>query len=137
MSSLWGSVSLDREVLRPEVDDDEIRSIALATAPSIGVYGAMLALAFFVPRVAIVGYLVIAIIALLRMRGDSIRPAHPPLSSRRVDRKDPLWQAQSGEGLLLPRQVDAQFGFGVVDQLAADVDGDAVQRAGERGTAPA
>ena len=76
LSALWGSVSLDRDILKPEVSDDEIKSIALTTAPSIGLYGAMIALAFFAPRVAIFGYLVIAIVALLRSHGD-IMPRRP------------------------------------------------------------
>ena len=33
---------------------------------------------------------------------------------------------------LLPRHVHPQLGLGVGDQLAADVDGDAVEGAGER-----
>lgn len=72
LGALWGSVSLDRHVLKPEVTDDEIKAIALATTPNIGFYIAMIALAFLAPRVAIFGYLVIAIVALLRMRGDSM-----------------------------------------------------------------
>ena len=32
---------------------------------------------------------------------------------------------------LLPGQVEAELGFWVADQLAADVEGDAVERAGE------
>ena len=72
LSALWGSVTLDRHVLKPEVSDNEVKAIALVTAPSIGFYTAMIALAFFAPRVAIFGYLVISIIALLRMRGDSM-----------------------------------------------------------------
>jgi uncharacterized membrane protein len=72
LSALWGSVNLDRHVLRPEVSDDEIKAIALATTPNIGLYAVMIALAFLAPRVAIFGYLVIAIVALLRMRGDSV-----------------------------------------------------------------
>jgi hypothetical protein len=80
LSALWGSVSLDREILRQEVGDDEIKSITLATAPSIGLYGAMIALAFFVPRVAIFGYLVIAIVSLLRSHGDIVAARPPTLS---------------------------------------------------------
>ena len=80
LSALWGSVFLDRSILRQEVGDDEIRSITVAMAPSIGLYGAMIALAFFVPRGAILGYLIIAIVALLRSRGDSV-PARPPAST--------------------------------------------------------
>ena len=72
LSALWGSVTLDRHVLKPEVSDNEVKAIALVTAPSIGFYAAMIALAVVAPRVAIFGYLVISIIALLRMRGDSM-----------------------------------------------------------------
>jgi len=77
LSALWGSVTLDRHVLRPDVSDDEIKAIALATTPHIGLYVVMIALAVFAPRVAIFGYLVVAIVALLRTRGDSI-PARAP-----------------------------------------------------------
>jgi uncharacterized membrane protein len=80
LSALWGSVSLDRHVLKPEVTDDEIKAIALATTPNIGFYIAMIALAFFAPGVAIFGYLVVAIVALLRMRGDSM-PARSATST--------------------------------------------------------
>ena len=80
LSALWGSVTLDRHVLRPEVGDEEIKAIALATTPSIGFYVAIIALAFIAPRVAIFGYLVIAIVALLRMRGDSL-PSGTPTST--------------------------------------------------------
>jgi len=83
LSALWGSVTLDRHILRPEVGDDEIKAIAIATAPNIGLYIAMIALAFFTPRVAIFGYLVVAIVALLRMRGDSM-PAHGEASAAGV-----------------------------------------------------
>jgi uncharacterized membrane protein len=71
LSALWGSVTLDRHVLRPEVSDDEIKAIALATTPNIGLYVVIITLAFVAPKAAIFGYLVIAVIALLRMRGDS------------------------------------------------------------------
>ena len=70
IGALWGSAVLDRSVLRPEVDDDEIKAITRATTPHIGFYAAVIVLAIFVPRVAIVGYLVIAIVALLRAQGD-------------------------------------------------------------------
>jgi uncharacterized membrane protein len=66
LSALWGSVTLDRHVLKPEVTDDEIKAVALVTAPSIGFYAATIALAIFAPRAAIFGYTVVAVIALLR-----------------------------------------------------------------------
>jgi TMEM175 potassium channel family protein len=67
---MWSAVVRDRRVLKPEVSEKEINSIALATTPSIGFYGAMIALAIFAPRVAVFGYLVIAIVGVLRIRGD-------------------------------------------------------------------
>jgi uncharacterized membrane protein len=70
LSALWGSAALDRHVVKPQVTEDEFRAIARATSPNIGLYLAMIALAFIAPRVAVFGYLVIAIVALLRTRGD-------------------------------------------------------------------
>ena len=81
LNALWGSVSLDRHVLRPEVGDDEIKAIAIATTPNIGLYVVMIALAFIAPRIAIFGYLAIAVVALVRMRGystPSTAPTPPP-----------------------------------------------------------
>jgi uncharacterized membrane protein len=77
LNSLWGAATLDRRVLRPEVTDEEIRSLALATAPNIGLYVAMLVLTLFSPRAAIFGYLVIAVVALLRSPGDERRHREP------------------------------------------------------------
>jgi uncharacterized membrane protein len=86
LSALWGSVALDRHVLKPEVTQDEIKAIALAVSPNIGFYIAMIVLAFIAPRVAIFGYLVIAVVALLRMRGDST----PALSVASRRQEEPL-----------------------------------------------
>jgi uncharacterized membrane protein len=68
---MWASVARDRRVLRPEVSEKEITAIALATTPNIGLYVGMIALALVAPRIAVFGYLAIAIVALLRTRGDS------------------------------------------------------------------
>jgi uncharacterized membrane protein len=70
LSLLWGSIARDRRVLNPGVTEKEINAIALAATPNIGFYIAVIALAIFAPRVAVFGYLVIAIVALLRIRGD-------------------------------------------------------------------
>ena len=78
IGALWGAALLDRSVLRPEVDADEIKAITRATTPHIGFYAAMIVLAVFAPRVAIFGYLVIAVVALLRARGDRPRRATTP-----------------------------------------------------------
>ncbi len=71
LSALWGSVTLDRHLLRPEVDENEIKAITLAATPTIGFYVVVIVLAFVAPVVAVYGFLVIAIVSVLRARGDS------------------------------------------------------------------
>ena len=67
---LWVYGLRDRRVLTPEMSEKDISPIALSTTPNIGFYAGVIVLAVFAPRVAIFGYLAIAIVALLRMRGD-------------------------------------------------------------------
>ena len=74
LSALWGSVARDRFLLRPEVNEKEFNAIALATGPNIGFYIGVIVLAILAPKIAVFGYLVIAIVAVLRARGDSTRP---------------------------------------------------------------
>ena len=62
----------DRDLLKPEVSEQEINAILLAATPSLGFYVGVIVLAIFAPRVAVFGYLVIAIVAVLRTRGDSL-----------------------------------------------------------------
>jgi TMEM175 potassium channel family protein len=69
---LWGSVARDRHVLKPGVSDKEINAIAVASTPNIGLYAVIIALAIFAPRVAVFGYLLVAIVGLLRLRGDRL-----------------------------------------------------------------
>jgi uncharacterized membrane protein len=70
LSALWGSVSLDRHLLRPDVEESEINAIALAATPTIGFYVAVIVLAFVAPVVAVYGFLLIAVVVVLRARGD-------------------------------------------------------------------
>jgi uncharacterized membrane protein len=69
-AALWGTVARDRELLRPEVTGEEVNAILLRSSPSIGFYVGVTALALAAPRVAAIGYLVIAVVAVLRARGD-------------------------------------------------------------------
>ena len=71
LSALWGSVTLDRHLLQPEVDEKEIKAITLAAAPNIGFYAVVIVLAFLAPVIAVYGFLLIAIVSVLRARGDS------------------------------------------------------------------
>ena len=72
IGALWGSVALDRSLLKAEVSEMEFNAILRATAPSIGFYVIVIVLAIFTPQVAPFGYLVIAAITVLRARGDTV-----------------------------------------------------------------
>jgi uncharacterized membrane protein len=67
-SALWRAVSSDRQLLKSDVSDAEVRAIGQATTPSIGLYAIVLIVAILVLRVAAFGYLAIAIIAVARAR---------------------------------------------------------------------
>jgi uncharacterized membrane protein len=71
-SALWGAVARDRRLLKPEVTDEEVNSILIASSPSIGFYAGGIALAIVAPRAAAVGYLLIAVLSVLRVRGDEV-----------------------------------------------------------------
>ena len=74
IGALWASIARDRDLLRPEVTEKEVNAILIATTPNHGFYIGVIVLAIFAPRVAAFGYLLIAIVALLRMRGDQTPP---------------------------------------------------------------
>ena len=75
-SALVGAISRDRELLEPEVSEREIRAILVASTPSLAFYVGVILLALFAPRVAAFGFLVIAIVAVLRgTRQSDITPA--------------------------------------------------------------
>jgi len=71
ISAPWGAVASDRSLLRPEVSEKDVNAIAGATTPSLGFSVVVIVLAFLAPKVAAFGYLLIAIVAVLRARGDS------------------------------------------------------------------
>lgn len=77
LSAFWGSVALDRHLLKPQVSDKELYAIAMATGPSVGFYFGVIALAILAPKVAAFGYLVVAVVAVLRARGDQTGPRSP------------------------------------------------------------
>ncbi len=69
-SMLWRYIAEHRDLLEPDVTDDEVRTITLLTAPSMGFYVIVLLLAVLAPQVAAFGYLLIAVIGVFRQRGD-------------------------------------------------------------------
>jgi len=80
-SALWASVASDRSLLEPEVSEKEVNTIARATTPNLGFYVVVIVLAFIAPKVAAFGYLLIAIVALVRARGDSAATPTTPESA--------------------------------------------------------
>lgn len=69
-SALWRYVAANRDLLEPNVTDEEVGAITRLTAPSVGFYVVVVCLALLLPQVAAVGYLLIAVVAVLRQRGD-------------------------------------------------------------------
>jgi uncharacterized membrane protein len=70
LTAVWGSVSREPHLLKPEVSQKEVGDILIATTPNIGFYFGVLLLAIFAPRIAAIGFLVIAVVAVLRVPGD-------------------------------------------------------------------
>ena len=67
-----------RPDLIEEEGRDEVVALAKQASPNLGFYVVMLALALLLPKVAAFGFLAIAVLAIVRVRGDS-----KPASSRR------------------------------------------------------
>ena len=79
MSALWGAILRDRQLLKPEVTDQEINAITLAATPHTGAFLGATVLAIIFPKVAAFGYLAIAVIAVFSARGEEAtgtEPAH-------------------------------------------------------------
>ena len=73
-SALWGTVARDRELLKSGVTDEEVTAILISASPNIGFYVGATAVAIAAPRVAAFGYLAIAVVSVLRARGDKVAP---------------------------------------------------------------
>ena len=67
---LWRYLARHRDLLRPEVTDDDVAAMTRLTTPSMGFYVVVLLIAVLAPTVAAFGYLAIAVVALFRTRGD-------------------------------------------------------------------
>ncbi len=77
-SVLWRYVAhRHRDLLRPEVTEEETRSVTLLTTPSMGFYAVVVVFALLAPRIAAFGYLPIAVFRLFRQRGDRRTPSAP------------------------------------------------------------
>jgi uncharacterized membrane protein len=86
-SALWTSVMRDRQLLKTGVNEEEIKAVTLAVAPNVGLLLSATALAIVAPKVAALGYLPIAIVALFRARPDepaSEEASRPPSGTTSV-----------------------------------------------------
>ncbi len=75
--ALWSSAARDRTLLRPEVGEEDVQRILRAVTPGLGFYALVIALAIVAPQVAAFGYLLVAVVAVLRARGDASTPPEP------------------------------------------------------------
>ena len=67
---LWEAILRRPDLLDPDMSVDEVKENSRASTPNIGFYVAVIALALLLPKVAVFGYIVIAIAAVWRARGD-------------------------------------------------------------------
>jgi len=70
LAALWATAARPRRLFQPEVTQQEIDALRRASRPNVGFYAGVTALAILAPRVAAFGYLLIAVAAVLRARGD-------------------------------------------------------------------
>lgn len=70
VAALWRVVANTTDLVDPEVDKEALQRIAVRSAPSIGFYIAITLLAVVAPRIAAVGYLIIAVSALMTAKGE-------------------------------------------------------------------
>jgi uncharacterized membrane protein len=76
-SALWGSVVRDRRLLKPGISEAEVMTILVAVTPNLGFYVGATILAIILPKVAAIGYLAIAVLLVLRARGDDVPDETP------------------------------------------------------------
>ena len=70
---MWRYAVRNRELLEPGVSDDEARAVLRASTPNVILYAIISVLAVFAPRAAAIGFLVIAVVAVFRARGEGPR----------------------------------------------------------------
>ncbi len=99
-AALWRAAAHSPELLEDEVSPEAVARIARAAAPSLGFYTVVILVAILLPQIAAFGYLVIAVIAVLRARGEdpNLLEVDKP-ARRRWGRHRGADQASDGPGL--------------------------------------
>jgi uncharacterized membrane protein len=76
LGAMWQAIARRRDLLRPEISDAEVQELQRRTVPNIGFYLGVTLLAILAPYVAAVGYLLIAMLAVVRAPSDpGVTPA--------------------------------------------------------------
>jgi hypothetical protein len=57
--------AMQRSLVRPDADDDEVQVLTSRLTPGLAGYLVLIALGLFLPLVAVLGYLVIALVLIL------------------------------------------------------------------------
>jgi uncharacterized membrane protein len=73
INAMWRYALKHRALLEPGVTEAEAQAILRASTPNLVFYAIILVLAGFAPRAAAIGFLVIAVVAVLRARGEGPR----------------------------------------------------------------
>jgi uncharacterized membrane protein len=75
--ALWNAIVRHRELVRPGVSDGEVAAIQQAVTPSPIFYAVVIGFGLLAPRLAAFGYLLVALVAVARARGDEPVPPAP------------------------------------------------------------
>lgn len=70
LTALWRYIAAHRDLLEAGQSEKEVAAISEQVGPNIAFYAIVVLLAIFAPRLAVFGYLLIAVIAVFRVRGD-------------------------------------------------------------------
>lgn len=87
VTAMWGAIVREPELLEPDVSLEDVAALARASAPGLGFYAVVIAVALVLPQIAAVGYLAIAVAAVLTARGGD-PDAGPEPRARRWGRRN-------------------------------------------------
>ena len=73
MSVLW-RYAVHEQLVRPDLADKDVRLLTKRLTPTLGVYLGMIVVGVFLPIVAVIGYLALALFILIPLRGLRRRP---------------------------------------------------------------
>lgn len=72
LSALWRHVATNSWLVEADVTDRDMEAIGRVTTPNVGFYLAIVLFALLAPQLAVFAYLIVAIVAVFRQRGDYV-----------------------------------------------------------------